>query len=89
MLVGLVIFGLEIPSSLLCFRWKKIEKQMNEIQNSATANLSAEDVSVNDKIKLLEDELNELNDTVDDLHGIIKNEEELSLYVERLQVSHS
>ena len=59
---------------------------MNEIQSSATANLSAQDVPVNDKLKLLEDELNELNDTVDDLHGIIKNDEELNLYIERLQI---
>lgn len=60
---------------------------MNEIQNSATANLSAQDVPFNEKLKLLEDELNELNDTVDDLHGIIKTDEELNLYIERLQVS--
>ena len=31
-------------------------------------------------------ELNELNDTVDDLHGIIKTDEELNLYIERIQV---
>lgn len=77
---------IQTPILIIC-RWKKIEREMNEIQNSATANLSAQDVPFNEKLKLLEDELNELNDTVDDLHGIIKTDEELNLYIERLQVS--
>lgn len=59
---------------------------MKGIQDSVTATLSAEGVPVNEKLKLLEDELNELNDTVDDLHGIIKTSEELNLYIGRLQV---
>ncbi|KAK6640340.1 hypothetical protein RUM44_012027 [Polyplax serrata] len=67
-------------------RWKKLEKEMKGIQDSVTATLSAEGVPVNEKLKLLEDELNELNDTVDDLHGIIKTSEELNLYIGRLQI---
>lgn len=35
---------------------------------------------------MLEEELNELNDTVDDIHGIIKTEEDLGIYIERIQV---
>jgi len=59
---------------------------MVDIQNAATATLAANDVPVNEKIKLLEEELNELNDTVDDLHGVIKNEDDLTIYIERIQV---
>ena len=63
-----------------------MECEIKSIQESAVADLSSQDVSTNEKLKLLEKELNELNDTVDDLHGIIKTDEELNLYIERIQV---
>lgn len=67
-------------------RWRKLEEKINEIQEAATATVSTKDIPVNNKLELLEDELNELTKALKDQSGIIKNEEELDLYIERLQV---
>lgn len=67
-------------------RWQKVASRINDIGSTVVENISAPDMPVFDKLALLEAELQELRVVVDDLHGIIKNEEELSLYIERLQV---
>lgn len=67
-------------------QWQKVSDKINGIQNAVLENISAPDVPVNEKLQLLEQELLELKSSVDDLQGIIKTEEELNLYVERLQI---
>ncbi|XP_066252950.1 muscle-specific protein 300 kDa isoform X4 [Euwallacea similis] len=66
--------------------WGKVSERINEIQSSIMGTISATDVSVNEKLALLEQELQELKQDVDTLGGVIKTEEELSLYIERLQI---
>lgn len=67
-------------------RWQKVTSQINDINLAVIENISAPDIPVNEKLIILEAELQELKIIIEDLHGIIKNEEELSLYIQRLQV---
>lgn len=67
-------------------RWQDVSEKINKIQASVAENITSSDVPVNDKLKLLEQELNELRVTIDGFHGVLKTEEELELYVERLSV---
>lgn len=70
-------------------RWQNVSTKINDIQTAIIDSISAPDIPVNDKLVILEEELHDLKIVVDNLHGIIKNEEELSLYIERLQVMSS
>lgn len=67
-------------------RWNDVSDRINEIQKDITRSISSEDISSNEKLKLLERELNELRMTINGFHGVLKTEEELDLYVERLTV---
>lgn len=67
-------------------RWQNVTTRINDINKALIENISAPDIPVNEKLIILEAELHELKVIVEDLHGIIKSEEELSLYIERLQV---
>lgn len=67
-------------------QWQNVSNKINTIQNNILETISAPDVPVNEKLNLLEQELQELKSDVDGLQGIIKTEEELNLYVERLQI---
>jgi nesprin-1 len=67
-------------------QWNTISKRINDIQTTIIGTISATDVPVNEKLALLEQELEDLKVDVDNLRGIIKTEEELNLYIERLQV---
>ena len=69
-------------------RWKDVAGRINSIQDSLMQHISSQDVPFNNKISLLEKELQEIKATIGDIHGVIKNEEELDLYIERLQVSY-
>ncbi|PSN34718.1 hypothetical protein C0J52_20229 [Blattella germanica] len=69
-------------------RWKGVANRINGIQSSIVQNMSSQDVPINDKLSLLEKELLEVKGTIEDIHGVIKNEEELNLYIHRLQVLH-
>lgn len=66
--------------------WQRITESINSIQNAILETISAPDVPLNEKLAILEQELLELKVIVESLHGIIKNEEELNLYVGRLQI---
>lgn len=66
--------------------WVKVSDRINELHSSIIGTISATDVPVNEKLALLEQELQELKQDVDSLGGVIKTEEELSLYIERLQI---
>lgn len=67
-------------------QWQKVSDNINSIQNAIIETISASDVPINEKLSILEQELLELKSVVENLQGIIKNEEELHLYVERLQI---
>lgn len=66
--------------------WSNISNQINDIQNAIMENISAPDKPINEKLLLLQREIEELKSTVDALSGVVKNEEELNLYIERLQI---
>lgn len=67
-------------------QWQRVTDNINAIQNTILETISAPDVPVNEKLAILEQELLELKSIVESLQGIIKTEEELNLYVERLQI---
>ncbi|XP_067009872.2 muscle-specific protein 300 kDa isoform X2 [Anabrus simplex] len=67
-------------------RWRAMSVQMHNIQVAVTETLADQDVPVKDKLGALEQELIELQAALDDMHGILKTEEELELYIQRLQV---
>ncbi|XP_071454287.1 muscle-specific protein 300 kDa-like [Hetaerina americana] len=66
-------------------RWNalsvKIETVQTNLRNSIT-----QDIPANEKLIILERELRELKLAMEDMNGIIKTEEDLNLYVERIQV---
>lgn len=66
-------------------KWRLLSNKINGIQNAVIENISAP-IVISEKLQILENELHELKITFDELHGIIKNEEELDLYIERLQI---
>lgn len=65
-------------------RWNKISEKIDEIQNNITHSISSEDISSKEKLALFEKELNELRMAINSFHGVLKTEEELELYIERL-----
>nr|XP_023021800.1 nesprin-1-like isoform X2 [Leptinotarsa decemlineata] len=73
-------------NSELNTQWQEVSKRISDIEGSILDTISATDVPVNEKLAFLEQELQDLNTDVRDLKGIIKTEEELNLYVERLQI---
>lgn len=70
-------------------RWQGVASRINQIQMAIVQNLSSQEIPFSDKLSLLEQELQEVKATVGDIRGVIKNEEELNLYIERLQVIQS
>lgn len=69
-------------------RWHVISNKIKTIQKLAIDTLSCENIPVNEKLELLERELNELRKTIDSFHGVLKTEDELELYVERLTIMY-
>lgn len=67
-------------------RWKEVSEKISNIQKNLTRNISSEEISSNEKLKLLEKELNELRIMSHSFHGVLRTKEELDLYVERLTV---
>lgn len=67
-------------------RWNNVTDKMKRIQDSIRSTMSSDDVPVNEKLNILERELHELRLIIDEFHGVMKTEEELELYVERLSV---
>lgn len=67
-------------------RWNSVSEKLKSIQDAVRNSITSEDVPVNEKLNILERELNELRLTIDEFHGVMKTAEELQLYVERLSV---
>lgn len=66
-------------------QWQKFTDRVNSLQNTVIGNISAPDAPICRKFNILEQELLELSAMLESLQGIIKTEEELNLYIERLQ----
>lgn len=66
-------------------QWRNFQERINTLQGAIIENISAPDVPIHQKFTILEQELLEIKSIVDELQGVIKNEEELDLYIERLQ----
>lgn len=67
-------------------RWTSISNKINAIQNAIVNSISSQDIPINEKLVLLERELQELQLNITSIKGVIKNEDELNLYIERMQV---
>lgn len=69
--------------------WRDLASRIDNIHATAIQNISDRDVSSGEKLNILEEELRELRAILDSLKGVIKSEDELNLYIERLQVMTS
>ncbi|CAG9579063.1 unnamed protein product [Danaus chrysippus] len=67
-------------------KWRDLSTRISSIHSSAIQTISDRDVPSNEKLTILEDEMRELAAMLDGLKGVIKSEDELNLYIERLQV---
>lgn len=67
-------------------RWQNITNRIDAIKNQITENISSTCPSYNDKLSFLERELDELMFVIDNTKGVIRNPEELNLYIERFIV---
>ncbi|KAL3268194.1 hypothetical protein HHI36_007319 [Cryptolaemus montrouzieri] len=72
--------------SELLNQWNSVSSRISNIEKSIMETISASDVPINEKLSILLQELEDLRVDVDHLQGVIKNEEELNLYIERLQI---
>lgn len=70
-------------------RWNSLTDKINSIQSSIVNSISAQDMSIDDKLIMLERELKEVQLNITQAKGVIKNEDELNLYIERMQVLKS
>ncbi|XP_045447348.1 titin-like isoform X2 [Melitaea cinxia] len=70
-------------------KWRDLSSRIHHIHSSAIKNISDRDVPSSEKLNILEDEMRELRAMLDALKGVIKSEDELNLYIERLQVMTS
>ncbi|CAG4949521.1 unnamed protein product [Colias eurytheme] len=67
-------------------KWRDLSNRINNIHTTAIQNISDRDVTSGEKLNILEDEIRELRGALEGLKGVIKSEDELNLYIERLQV---
>jgi nesprin-1 len=70
-------------------RWICVSNRINNVKNQITQSMSSSETSYDDKLIYLERELEELIYILNNIKGIIRNSEELNLYIERLIVLKS
>lgn len=67
-------------------KWDILTMKINSMKSIIQDSISSDQVPATEKLDLLERELHEIQSTLDSIHGVIKTEEEMELYVERLSV---
>lgn len=67
-------------------RWINITKKIELVQNLIVSNLFDETIPIDEKLDILRCELNEVQLLTTSMKGVIKNEDELNIYIERMQV---
>lgn len=67
-------------------KWRTLSTRMSDLHSAAIQSISDRDVSTGEKFNILDEELRELRVVLDSMKGVIKSEDELNLYIERLQV---
>lgn len=70
-------------------KWMSVEDKIQKIQKSIVDSMSASNVPTDEKLLLLQKELEELEKSMAGIKGIIKNQDELQLYIERMQILNS
>lgn len=70
-------------------RWTAVSAKIRAIQAAVVDTLASHDTPIADKLPLLERELRELQLNLGSAKGVIRNEDELNLYIERMQVLQS
>lgn len=70
-------------------RWTKLSDRINNIQTAIVNSISDQDVPLDEKLALLRRELEEIESNVISVKPVLKNEDELNLYIERMQVLNS
>lgn len=70
-------------------RWANVSNKINSVQDAIVNTLSDQEVPFNEKLILLRRELEELKLSIGSEKSIIKNEDELDIYTERMQVLNS
>lgn len=67
-------------------QWRDLSHRMEEVHRTAIQNISDRGVPSDEKLGILDEEIKELRVSFEGLKGVIKNRDELNLYIERLQV---
>lgn len=67
-------------------RWGNITKKIEFIQNTVVSSLFDENIPIDEKLDILRKELNEVQLLTISVETVIKNEEELNVYIERMEV---
>lgn len=67
-------------------RWTNITKQIESIQNKIVSNLYDQDIPIDEKLDIIRRELAEVQLLTNSMKSVIKNEDELNIYIERMQI---
>lgn len=67
-------------------RWANITRKIETIQNTIVTTLFDQNIPIDEKLDILRRELNEVELLTSSVKTIIKNEEELNVYIERMQI---
>jgi hypothetical protein len=70
-------------------RWRKVTNRIDGIKTQIVENFSSPSDAYADKLSFLERELDELVFSINNMKGIIRNPDELNMYIERLIVLKS
>lgn len=70
-------------------RWFNVSHRIDSIQAAIVSSLSDQEIPTNDKLSMLHHELEEIQANIGSVKSVIKNEDELNVYIERMQVLNS
>lgn len=67
-------------------RWKNITKKIEAIQAKIVSNLYDQNIPIDEKLEIIRRELREIELLANSMKTVIKNEDELNVYIERMQL---